>query len=148
MSTQLQPIATHATFSNDLQQIYAMHMFVREVAIAAGFSNVALGDIELAVVEACANVIKHAYRKAPKNTARIDLSVTYDWGALTLTITDWGEPFVPPASPLPAPDVAGMVKDKKWGGMGLFFIQQLMDEVAWDIRPGVWNRLKMVKRLV
>lgn len=148
MSTQLRPIVANATFKNDLQQIYAMHMFVREVAIAAGFSNVALGDIELAVVEACANVIKHAYRDVPENTANIELAVTYDWGALAITLTDWGKPFHPPTSKVPAPDIEHMTREKKRGGMGLFFIQQMMDEVAWDIRPSVWNRVRMVKRLV
>lgn len=142
------PIDAQASFTNSLRHIYAMHQFVRQLAIEAGFSNVALGDIELAVVEACANIIKHAYRAVPEDTAPIDIHVTHDWGALTITITDWGAPFEPPIERIAAPDVEVMVAEKRRGGMGIFFMQQMMDEVAWDIRPGVCNRVRLIKRLV
>lgn len=137
-----------ASFTNRLQNIYGMHQFVRQAAIEAGFSNVALGDIELAVVEACANIIKHAYREVAEDTAPIELHVDFDWGQLTITLTDWGQPFAPPAGKVAAPDVDRMVSEQRRGGMGIFFMQQMMDEVAWDIRPGVCNRVRMIKKLV
>jgi serine/threonine-protein kinase RsbW len=147
ISVSSRPIDAQASFTNALKNIYAMHQFVRQIAIEAGFSNVALGDIELAVVEACANIIKHAYRGVPEDTAKIDIHVTHDWGMLAITVTDWGAPFEPPTQRLAAPDVDVMVVEKRRGGMGIFFMQQMMDEVAWDIRPGVWNRVRLIKRL-
>lgn len=140
-------IDAQAVFTNRLQNIYGMHQFVRQAAIDAGFSNVALGDIELAVVEACANIIKHAYRDFAEDSAPIELHVEFDWGQLVITLSDWGAAFVPPVGKVPAPDVDRMVAEDRRGGMGIFFMQQMMDEVAWDIRPGVCNRLRMIKRL-
>ncbi len=141
-------IDAQAVFTNRLQNIYGMHQFVRQAAIEAGFSNVALGDIELAVVEACANVVKHAYRHAAEDSAPIELHVRFDFGQLEITVTDWGQPFEPPKVKVPAPDVERMVSEDRRGGMGIFFMQQMMDDVAWDIRPGICNRLRMVKKLV
>lgn len=148
ISVSSRPIDAQASFTNALKNIYGMHQFVRQIAIEAGFSNVALGDIELAVVEACANIVKHAYRGVPEDTAKIDIHVNYDWGTLAVTITDWGAPFEPPMQRLVAPNVEVMVAEQRRGGMGIFFMQQMMDEVAWDIRPGLWNRVRLVKRLV
>lgn len=147
ISVQSGRIDAQAVFTNRLQNIYGMHQFVRQAAIDAGFSNVALGDIELAVVEACANVIKHAYRNAPEDTAPIEVRVHFDWGELAITVTDWGQPFEPPAGKVAAPSVERMISDQRRGGMGIFFMQQMMDEVAWDIRPGICNRVRMVKKL-
>lgn len=144
------PVATAETrgkFRNNLRELGAMHGFVREAAIQAGFSNEALGDIELAVVEACANVIKHAYRRVPVGSACFEIQVQVAFGALEIVITDWGDPFDPPRSLLPRPDAERMAAEGRRGGMGIFFMQQLMDEVAWDIRPGQCNRLRMVKKL-
>ena len=147
ISYQLQPIEAQAAFTNDLNQIYAMHQVVRRLAIEAGFTNTALGNIELAVVEACANIIKHAYRQVPTGTAPIAIHVMCDFGALAITVTDWGAPFDAPTGRIPAPDPDRMVAEGRRGGMGLFFIQQMMDEVAWDLRPGECNRVRLVKRL-
>lgn len=148
ISVDSRPIDAQASFTNALKNIYGMHQFVRQIAIEAGFSNVALGDIELAVVEACANIVKHAYRGVPEDTAKIDIHVGFDWKTLAVTITDWGAPFEPPMQRLAAPNVEVMVSEQRRGGMGIFFMQQMMDEVAWDIRPGEWNRVRLVKRLV
>lgn len=147
ISVQSGRIDAQSVFTNRLQNIYGMHQFVRQAAIDAGFSNVALGDIELAVVEACANVIKHAYRDVPEDTAPIEVHVQFDWGELAITLTDWGRPFQPPAGRVTLPSPERMIAEARRGGMGIFFMQQMMDEVAWDIRPGSCNRVRMVKKL-
>lgn len=140
-------LTAQATFTNNLANLFHMHQFVRRAAIAAGFSNVALGDIELAVVEACANVVKHAYRRTPPDQGKLVIDVTVQGDRFEVCITDWGEPFTPPTGRVPRPDVERMVIEGQRGGMGIFFMQSLMDEVTWEIRPGEQNRVRMVKRL-
>lgn len=139
-------LRAQATFSNNLSHLYHMHQFVRRAAIDAGFTNVPLGDIELAVVEACANVVKHAYRDTPPDQGRIDISVTAQGDRLEICLTDWGAPFEPPCGRVPRPDVEKMVAEGQRGGMGIFFMQSLMDEVTWDIRPGEQNQVRLTKR--
>jgi serine/threonine-protein kinase RsbW len=147
----LQPIRGlrgRARFSNRLTELHAMHHFVRGLAIEAGFLDHALGDIELAVVEACANVVKHAYRNQTEASAPVDIEVWVEEVGLWVVITDRGEPFEPPGERLSRPDPAQLVTRQQRGGLGLYFIQNLMDEVTWDIRPGEHNRIRMLKRLV
>lgn len=139
-------LSAQATFTNNLANLFHMHQFVRRAAIDAGYSNVPLGDIELAVVEACANVVKHAYRSTPPDQGRIDISVTAQPDRFEVCVTDWGEPFEPPQGRVPRPDIERMVIEGQRGGMGIFFMQSLMDEVTWDIQPGQQNQVRMVKR--
>lgn len=148
VSVSSRPLDAQAAFTNNLAHLFDMHQFVRHVAIEAGYSNSVLGDLELAVVEACANVIKHAYRDFPEDSAPIEIQVQYDWGELAITITDWGRAFDPPATPVAPPNPERMIAEQQRGGMGIFFMQQLMDEVAWDIRPGVCNRVRLVKKRI
>lgn len=140
-------LKAHATFTNNLANLFHMHQFVRRAAIDAGFSNVPLGDIELATVEACANVVKHAYRNVPPDQGRIEISVHVDAQRFEVCLTDWGEPFDPPVGRVPRPDIERMVLEGRRGGMGIFFMQSLMDEVVWEIRPGEQNQVRMTKRL-
>lgn len=146
-SLTIKPLSAIASFTNNLANLFHMHQFVRRAAIEAGFSNVPLGDIELAVVEACANVVKHAYRQTPPDQGQIEITVTAQADQLEICLTDWGEPFDPPKGPVPRPDVERMVIEGQRGGMGIFFMQSLMDEISWEIRPGEQNRLRMIKRI-
>jgi serine/threonine-protein kinase RsbW len=139
-------LSAQATFTNNLSNLFHMHQFVRRVAIDAGFTNVPLGDIELAVVEACANVVKHAYRNTAPDQAKIDISVLAQADRFEVCLTDWGEPFDPPKGKVPRPDIERMAIEGQRGGMGIFFMQSLMDEVTWDIRPGEQNQVRMTKR--
>ncbi len=139
-------LSAQATFTNNISHLFHMHQFVRRAAIDAGFANIPLGDIELAVVEACANVVKHAYRNTSPDQGRIEIAVTAQGDRFEVCFTDWGEPFEPPKGRVPRPDVALMVSEGQRGGMGIFLMQSLMDEVSWDIRPGNQNQLRMTKR--
>jgi serine/threonine-protein kinase RsbW len=135
-----------ARFTNRLADLHAIHQFVRGLAIEAGFLDQALGDIELAVVEACANVVKHAYRGHPEASMPIDLEVWLDEPDFCIVITDRGQPFEPPTGPIPRPDPARLLERRPRGGLGLYFIVNLMDEVDWELIPGAPNRLRLVKR--
>lgn len=135
-----------ARFTNRLGDLHAMHHFVRGLAIEAGFLDQALGDIELAVVEACANIVKHAYREHPEATMPIDIEVWLENRDLFIVISDRGDAFEPPGGPVPRPDPAQLLERRPRGGLGLYFIVNLMDEVTWDLNPGSTNRLQLVKR--
>src|SRR5688572_25206443 len=62
---------------------------------AAGFDGDGVGEIELALTEALANVIEHAYKGA--NGENIELGVGIDGEVVRITVRDWGE-YLDPAS--------------------------------------------------
>ena len=117
--------------------------FVASVASKVGFDNDDVSKIELAVDEACANVIKHAYDK--NSDKPIEISIKVDDKKMTVVVADKGKGFDPKA--IKVPNMNEYLTKMKVGGLGLYLIETLMDQVDFEIKPGVKNRVKMVKYL-
>lgn len=99
-------------------------------------------DIDLAVEEAVVNIITHAYPDATSGQLLISASSQGDM--LTITLIDWGVPLNP-EDIIPF-DKSSPIELRIDGGMGLHFIQSLMDEVSRYPTPlGEPNRLVLVK---
>jgi anti-sigma regulatory factor (Ser/Thr protein kinase) len=64
---------------------------------------------------------------------------------LIITLINWGKPF-DPASIAP-PDLNVTLEDRKIGGLGMYFIRKLMDEVSYSFDTVKGNRLILKKRL-
>jgi anti-sigma regulatory factor (Ser/Thr protein kinase) len=116
---------------------------VRETAEAAGLDDRALYQIELAVDEACANIVQHAYQGMEQGD--IEISCYQEERNFVIRIRDWGQGFEPEA--VPDPDVEAPLEDRSLGGLGLFLIRQFMDEVQFTFNPVEGNELVMVKGL-
>ena len=119
--------------------------FVSKVAQMVGFGENDVEKIELACDEACTNVIKHAY-DSDNETNRLDVLVKVDLEKFTLIVTDHGKGFDPKG--LKMPDMKEYMAELKVGGLGIYLIKTLMDEVDYNINPGVKNQVKMVKYLL
>jgi len=122
-----------------------IRFFVGKVAEKVGFDDEDIGKIELACDEACTNVIKHAYgeRKDPQS---LDIAIKLDYQKLTLIVTDHGKGFDPLA--IRIPDMKEYLAELKVGGLGIYLMKTLMDEVDYDIKPGVRNQVRMVKYFI
>jgi serine/threonine-protein kinase RsbW len=112
-----------------------------EVAREAGLDEDAVFHVEMAVDEACTNIIKHAYGGEDKGT--IEMSCCVDDEKLIVTLHDHGQEFDPSA--VPPPKVGGDVEEVAVGGLGLYFMRKLMDEVHFEFDPRTGNTLTMVK---
>lgn len=112
--------------------------FIIGIAKKFGFDDDGISEIELAVDEACANVIKHAYNY--DESKKIDITVETNSSKLTITISDQGRGFDP--SRLESPEQR--LQKHARGGLGIALIKKVMDEVSFDIHPGS-NHVKMVK---
>jgi serine/threonine-protein kinase RsbW len=117
--------------------------FVSSVGVQAGFTEPEVARIALAVDEACANVIEHAYGLDSTRDVRIRIIIEDD--RVTFEIQDTGRGFDP--GQIQAKDVEELIKQRKSGGLGLRLIRTIMDDVQYQIVPGHKNELKMVKML-
>ncbi len=81
--------------------------------------------LKLAMDEACSNIIVHGYAGLEPGSIALDLEIGPE--LVTLRITDFGRPFEPHAGQ--APDVTASIEDRPIGGLGLFFIFNMMDRV-------------------
>jgi serine/threonine-protein kinase RsbW len=115
--------------------------FVAKIAGKYGFDDDDISKIELAVDEACANVIKHAYGNDQHKP--IDIVIKADERKLTVIVTDKGKGFDPRS--MKAPDMKEYLAEMRVGGLGLYLMEALMDEVDFDIKPGKRNQVKLVK---
>jgi sigma-B regulation protein RsbU (phosphoserine phosphatase) len=121
------------------QELGAMRHKLAAALARAGVESALRQALVLAVDEACANVIRHAYGGACD--ARITLRLSQHENELHFELRDFA-PCVDPAKVQPRD-----LDDTRPGGLGINFIDTLMD--SWSLQPleGGGNLLSMRKRL-
>jgi serine/threonine-protein kinase RsbW len=104
------------------------------------FSQEVLGDLKLALTEACTNSVRHAYANGDGT-----VEILYELHAdrLVVEVCDRGEGFEPPR----AGDNARSDDDLSEGGLGIAIIKALADEFEIRERPEGGSHLRFVKRL-
>jgi len=116
--------------------------FVGEIARKGGFGSKEVYNIQLATDEAASNIIEHAYEGVRNGV--LELSCGIQGNAIVIVLVDHGEPFDP--SEIPMPDLKADLSERKIGGLGIFLMRKLMDEVHYDSQPGKnSNTLTMIK---
>jgi serine/threonine-protein kinase RsbW len=117
--------------------------FVGEAVRAANWNDDEVYHVQMAVDEACSNVVEHAY--GPGRQGDIDLTCcVQDQGDLIISIHDNGRPFDPSA--VPEPPIGADLENLPEGGLGLYFMRRLMDQVTFQFNEQDGNVLTMVKR--
>lgn len=137
MSHELRVAAT-------IENVRHVSDFVRDAAKRERVSADVLFDIDVAVEEACTNIVRHAY--GPDQAGDIVVQVEARDGDLCITLTDWGRPFEVDAADL-AVDVPVEVRAE--GGMGVLLMYELMDDVTRSpaTATGGPNVLTMIKHI-
>lgn len=120
-----------------VEEIARAREWLSERTREEGFEYKDVSNIGLAMSEACANVIKHAYGEQPGNVIKLRLAI--DARSLILSIYDQGEKYNPESY---APPDLSKPQD---GGYGVFLIRNLMDEVHYDSSSGRGTTLTLVK---
>lgn len=117
--------------------------FVSNKASESGISNDEVENIMLAVDEACTNIIKHAYKSFPDG--KIIIKVEHNSDKLLITIIDYGSSFDPLV--VPDPDLPKYYKNGKVGGLGMYLMKSLMDDIKYKTVPGKYNQVLLSKRI-
>lgn len=110
-----------------------------EAAIKAGFDSRTAYACQLAIGEACENIINHGYKG--EGIGDIELSAEISPGIITLTLCDTAPPFNPAVEPGPP---HWKEEDPPVGGLGLLIIHRVMDRVKYT-RSGGKNFLELQK---
>jgi serine/threonine-protein kinase RsbW len=109
----------------------------------AGFDERTVHRIQMAVDEACANVVQHAY--AGQEPGDMEVLCQVDDECLVIRVRDWGRAFDPDA--VEEPKLQAPLAERDLGGLGLFLIRQFVDRAQFTFDPVLGNELTMEKRL-
>ena len=129
-------------FSAKFEFLDEIREFVGDIARAGGFGDKDIYNIQLAADEAASNIIEHAYEGV--NDGLLELSCGVHGNTITSILVDHGESFDP--SEIPMPDLKADLSERKIGGLGIFLMRKLMDEVRYEVQPNKNNVLTMTKR--
>jgi len=109
---------------------------IQEVARAVGFAEPVVRDILIAVSEAATNALKYGSPRGAADRILVAWRVAPD--RLVLQVRDCGDGFDPLSVPAPVPE------QLREGGMGVYFIRALMDEVSFE-HDGAGTTVQMIK---
>ena len=128
-------------FKVDSASLKHVRSFAREVLDKIPETEKNREDIILALSEATQNVVKHAYNgKTTDDLMRLDIE--FDNNVLTINLFDKGNPVIP-SNIKPR-----RLDDVKPGGLGTFFIGEIMDEITFKINKQNWvNQLILKKKI-
>jgi anti-sigma regulatory factor (Ser/Thr protein kinase) len=133
---------------DSLPQIRAM---IQEATARCGFSPEETGKIEMAVDEACTNVIEHAYQALaphgsphPEPNLQIEVTAHGYHDRLEIIILD-RSPHNFPIDEESGIDVDHYLAEQRRRGLGLFIIRSFVDDVKHRFIDGQGNELLLVK---
>ena len=125
-------------FPSSLQWVHTLHAIISEILSQMPLDEESSDQINLAVVEAGTNAIKHGNQEDPEKRAYFEFVIQPD--QFTIVIQDQGQGFDRER----VPDPMQPENLFKSSGRGLFLIESCMDDVTYE-KSG--TLIKMVKRL-
>lgn len=119
------------------EQLHKLRKIVKDTSASIGVHIKVQNELALAVDEACTNIIKYAYRHAADK--QIGIKIIKTDTALIFKLHDDGEPIDGAAL---IPQDPGHISP---GGLGLHFINEIMDKVEFVDNESGGNTLEMIK---
>lgn len=134
----LSPLRLERTFDGSLELLADIRAFVGEAAHTLGGSPDDAFACELACDEAAANIFNHAFET---KHGRITVTLWREDTKLVLRHHYHGRSFDP--SQIPEPNLTAPLEERPVGGLGLYFMRQLMDHVNFEFDTVNGNVLTM-----
>jgi serine/threonine-protein kinase RsbW len=130
------------TFPASFDFLDEIREFVGQIAREGGFNEKEIYSLQLAADEAASNIIEHAYEGVAD--AYFDVACDMRGDTLTVIMRDTGRPFNP--SNVRQPNLKADLSERQIGGLGLYLMRKLMDDVHYISNPKTGNLLTMTKR--
>ncbi len=125
----------------EMKNLALLRDFVVRVGKKHGFDDKVIASLKLATDEAVTNVIRHAYRDLGVR-GMVTMRAIVKTNSLAIVLIDQGKTFDPRNAK--APNMQEYIKIGKKGGLGIFMLQKLMDEIEYHV-TSEGNELRLVK---
>ena len=124
----------------DLSGIPRVSAVMEEAMRECTYSDDAILDLQLAVEEAISNIILHGYRG---RSGEVEIEIKVTEKITEVRISDQAPPFDPLS--VPDPDRESDLSERRTGGLGIYLMRQVADEVRYRYAGGK-NVLTLVKK--
>ncbi len=126
-------------FAVESSSLKEIRSFAREVLAKDPLFQNSMDDVVLALAEAAQNIVKHAYSGQPTGD-KMKVEIRFKDNQLIIELFDKGSPAIPQnIKPRKLDDI-------KAGGLGTFFIGQIMDEVIFKTSATDWVNHLILKK--
>ena len=129
--------------ANDISEVSRLYEFIEKVGNDFSLTPDIVFNLNLVLEEAVVNIINYAYPK--EDHQHIYLSAKMRDDSIVLVLTDTGKEFDPTAAP--EADVTLSADEREIGGLGIFLIRQIMNEVKYERIEGK-NVLTLEKKIM
>jgi serine/threonine-protein kinase RsbW len=127
--------------TNDLLELSEVHLTFESLLAKGCIDEKTLFHIKLICDELITNIISYGYDDLDKHTISLGFRIKpLDW---SLTIADDGRPFNPLEQS--EPDIFMSIDERKIGGLGIHFVNQIVDDIKY-VRKHNSNILTMTKK--
>lgn len=127
---------------NEISEISRLAEFIEILGEELNLDLALVMNLNLALEEIVSNIILYAYPQ--KLGEEISIKAILINKSLIFTISDYGVEFDPTA--MPEADITLSAEDREIGGLGIFLVRQIMDEVKYDRIEGK-NILTITKKI-
>lgn len=118
----------HLSIENQIGELAAVAEEIDKIAHKWKIPQPTAMNINLAVEEAVSNIIYYAFNDKVRH--EIGISFSLENNRLTISIIDDGLPFNPLEKD--HPDITLTAEDRPVGGLGIYLILNIMDEVTYE----------------
>ena len=115
--------------------------FIEHIGVKYKYPDKIINSYKLVIEEACTNIIRHGYRDI--KGGEISIRAIVRQKSLTVVIIDQGISYDPRQAQ--TPDLEKYIQIGKKGGLGIFMMRKLMDDVQYNITSH-GNELRLTKQ--
>jgi serine/threonine-protein kinase RsbW len=125
----------------ELDSLAMLRRFIVDVAVQGNCDARAIADLVLAVDEAATNTILHGYRG---QAGYLEAEVRCERDALVVRLRDRAPAFDP--RQVPPPNLAVPLEERTPGGLGVFLMRALTDDLVYHRTPEGENEFTLIRR--
>lgn len=119
------------TVPADIAEIPAISLRLEEALLSYGFTPEEILDTQLAVEELITNIAVHGYHGTG---GPVTVSCSLEDNSAVIQLVDSAPAFDPLS--MPEPDIDAGVSDRKIGGLGIYLVRQVMDDISYRFEDG------------
>jgi len=135
-------LSSYKEFSIHPDNLKHIRIYVKIFFIKLKIKSAQIDDLVLVIMEAVSNILKHAYdNKISKDTLKIKLKLE-DKNLITVQIFDKGKLIKLNQFR------SRNLKDVRAGGLGLFFIGEIMDKIKFMQKNKKWNNHLIISKKI